>query len=418
MNTASQLPPSNTIPRGVFLLWLLAFAAMPVWIHYDTPGWDVAIYHNAIRALAAGHDPYADAIAVQHRFHSQLAQHPNADPPYSYVYSPLTLPLLRLIAAIPTFLSAGLYWLIYLAAVLTQVWVAFRFIEPRERPLFLYLAPLAPFFPGFLANGIVLGGNIAYILYAAILLAAIYAWRRGSWVLFYLSVLATSCVKAPLLSLVTIPILSARRQWLPTALTTAAGVALFAMQPRIWPTLFAHYLEAVELQFSYNRDFGCSPAGLFSGILFDHHLPYSPASILFYAAYAIPLFAVLLYLSRLHLKGRFSLAQWFPVLLTGVILLNPRLIEYDVAPLALPLALIAWRFLNSIAPPRRAALILATLFLVLNAFAVTSWTLRKDIDGPLLVAFFCAGVWNLLHQTRQPAASSLLLGEAHLQPTV
>jgi hypothetical protein len=395
-----QLQQSARSRNIVRVLWLLVLIAMPIWIANDAPGWDAAIYHTAIKALAAGHDPYADAIAIQQAFHIEMALHPNAPPPYSYVYSPITLPVLRLINLFPLWFSGSLYWLVYLGGVLAEVWVGMQAVEANERRYFIFLAPAAAFFPGFLANGIVLSGNVAYILYALVLLAAVFAWRRGQWLWFYLAVLAASCVKAPLLSLAVIPILTTRKQWLPTGLTVAAGLGLFAIQPLLWPSLFKHYLQAVELQFSYNRDFGCSPSGLFSGVLYDHGIPYSPASFIFYLCYALPLFALLLYLSRQFLRGAFSLKQWMPVLLVGVILLNPRLIEYDVAPLALPLALIAWRFLAAKITTGRTILYLAIFFAITNAFALTSWELRKLIDGPLLVIFFLIGCWDLHQQSR------------------
>ena len=246
-----------------------------------------------------------------------------------------------------------------------------------------------------------MSGNIAYILYPVILAAAVLGWKHGRWSWFYAAVLAASCVKAPLLSLAVIPVLSARRQWVPAAAIVAAGAALFAMQPLIWPSLFRHYLQAVELQFSYNRDFGCSPAGLFSGVLFDHGLPYSPASMIFYLCYAVPLFALLLWLSREFLRGGFPLRQWAPVLLVGVILLNPRLIEYDVAPLAIPLALIGWRYLRSRMAVRTALLVAGLVFAVTNGLALLGWEVRKLVDGPLVVAVFAAGSWGLLRQARQ-----------------
>jgi hypothetical protein len=392
------MSPQTTRSRNIVLiLWLLLLIAMPIWIAHDTPGWDAAIYHTAIKALAAGHDPYADAIAIQQAFHAEKALHPDAPPPYSYVYSPITLPILRVIGKFPVWFSGSLYWLIYLCGVLAEVWIGMQAVEAKERRYFLFLAPLAAFFPGFLANGIVLSGNVAYILYPAVFLTAIYGWKRNRWLWFYLAVLSASCVKAPLLSLTVIPILSARKQWIPAGATVAAGLSLFAIQPMLWPTLFKHYLKAVELQFSYNRDFGCSPAGLFSGVLYDRGLPYSPGSYIFYLCYALPLFAILLYLSRQFLSGAFSLKQWMPVLFVGIILLNPRLIEYDVAPLALPLALIAWRFLAAKLSTGRTILYLSIFFVITNAFALTSWELRKLIDGPLLVVFFLAGCWNL-HQ--------------------
>jgi hypothetical protein len=131
-----------------------------------------------------------------------------------------------------------------------------------------------------------------------------------------------------------------------TAITASLGVALFALPSLIWPALFKHYLKAVELTFSYGSDFGCSPSGLFSYFLWSRGVPYTRSGFVFYLCYAIPLFFLLLYLSRNFLRGSFSIHQWVPVLLTGVVLLNPRLIEYDVAALALPLALIGWRVIT------------------------------------------------------------------------
>ena len=380
------------------ILWILVFAAIPVWISLDSSGWDFTVYAKAAHALASGRDPYADAIAIQRAAHEAKLVQPNADPPYSYVYSPITLPLLRAIAHAPAKLFAAAYWLIYILGVLAEIWIAMLAVEESERSVFLFLAPLAPFFPGFIANGVVLSGNIAYLLYPAMLLCAVYGWKRGSWRWFYVATLAASCVKAPLLSLLLLPVLSARRQWIPAGVTGALGLALFALQPRLWPTLFKEYLQAVELQFSYNRDFGCSPAGLFSGYLFDHGLPYSPAALIFFLSYALPLCAVLFYLSRQYLRGAFSWKQWFPILLTGVILLNPRLIEYDTAPLALPLALIGWRFLRARMDSLPSTVILVAVFAVTNFFGLRNWNTRLLIDGPLLVLFFLAGSWDLAQQ--------------------
>ncbi len=259
-------------------------------------------------------------------------------------------------------------------------------------------------FPGLLESGVVLGGNIAYVLYPAVLLCAAVGWRRGDWRWFYAAVLAASCVKAPMLSLIAIPILSARRQWIPAGLTAVAGVALFAGQPLIWPTLFKNYLQAVDLQFLYNRDFGCSPAGLLSDILYTHNIPYSPAGLIFYLCYAVPLLALLWHLSRKYLDGDFSLAEWIPVLLVGVILLNPRIMEYDVAPLTLLMALIAWRFFARFTSTAKTIVCMAVLVVMTNGVAAFGWYVRKLVNGPLLILLFAAGCWMLL----QPANAESL----------
>jgi hypothetical protein len=393
--TSSVLRDSHRKHWSLYALWIAVIIAIPVWTRFERPAWDVAVYWHAILALRAGLDPYSSAIAVQTATHLNGGPAAGADPPWSYVYSPITLPLLQVIRLVPGLVSGLLYWAVYAVAVLTQAWVGMQAVEREERPTFLYLAAIAAFFPGLLANGIILGGNVAYILYAFVFLAAISAWRGHSWRWFYLAVLIASCVKAPLLCLVVLPVFTARKQWLPAIGTTIVGAMLFLMQGRIWPDLFQHYLQAVALQFTYNRDFGCSPAGLFSGILYDHGIAYTMPAAIFYLAYAAAILATLFYLSRLYLRGLFTLQQWMPVLLVGVILLNPRLIEYDVAPLALPLALIGWRFLRTLTTDRRAVWIAAIFFAGTNAAALSSWSLRKWMDGPLLLIFLALGSFTL-----------------------
>jgi hypothetical protein len=386
-------------------LLVLTVATIPVWAHFDKPAWDAEIYHKAVESIQMGHDPYADGIAAQQIAHNGAAGTPSPDGPFSYVYSPITLPLVRVIAALPLWLTGSLFWLCYLAGVLGELWFGLQALQGgsrAERNFFLSVLPLAIFFPGFLACDTILSGNVAFMLYGLVLSTAVLAWRRGEWRWFYVATLAASCVKAPLLSLLAIPVLSARRQWRAAGITAAAGVGLFLVQPMLWPKLFREYLQAVELQFSFNRDFGFSPAGLFSGVLFDHHIPYSPACTIFYALYAIPLFGFLLFLSRRYLRGEFALAQWIPVLMLGVVLLNPRLIEYDAAPLALPAALIAWRFLAAIVPPRRTILYFTLLFIAVNAIALTGWQIWKLTEGPLLVALFAAGAYTLLRSRSVP----------------
>jgi hypothetical protein len=166
------------------------------------------------------------------------------------------------------------------------------------------------------------------------------------------------------------------------------------------PSLFRHYLEAVELQFSFNHDFGCSPAGLFSNILYKRGIPYSPGCYFVYAAYALPVFAALLYGARLYERGRITLQQWGPVLFVGVLLMNPRIMEYDAAPITLPLALIAWRAARA---SRRTGLVYtlqAIAFVIRNAFAIYDWMIRKSMDGPLILLAFFVGYWLLVKEAK------------------
>jgi hypothetical protein len=413
---AEMLPPAPRARKIVIALWTMVLIAIPIWSRLDASGWDFAVYHTALQELRIGHDPYAAAIAAQLAYHHQLALHPNptATPPYNYVYSPMTLPLLRLIGTIPAGLSRLGFWLMYAIGALAATWAGMQAVEEHERPCFAFLAPIAVFFPGLLENGVILSGNIAYIVYGAILVTAVLGWKLGRWRWFYLAVLAASCCKAPLLTLLAIPLLSARRQCIPAGLTAAAGLGLFAVQPIIWPVLFRHFLQAIDLQFSNNRDFGSSPAGIFAGFLFDHGLAYSRGGFIFYLLYAVPLFCLLVYLSRKFTSGAFPLTRWIPVLLLGVILLNPRIVEYDLAILTIPLALIVWRLFPALAHNRIAALSTLGLFVMVNIAAFQSWILWKNIACILLVSLFAAGAWQLLVQYQLDGSRDILaLPEEH-----
>jgi hypothetical protein len=379
-----------------FFLWTIAFAAVPLWLNFDPGGWDVGIYHDAIHSLLRHHDPYADAIAIQDAFHRALAGRPNVWGPFSYIYPPITLPLLLFFGVLPVPLAGAIYWALYAVSALSIVWVGLQAAEPHERPLFAFIAPAVIFLPGLVQNDTILSGNVVIILYGFVLTAALLGWRRGRWRWCYLAILLASCFKLPLLTLLALPLLSARRQLRPAALTAATSLLLFAVQPLLWPSLFRHFLEALGHQFAYNRDFGCSPAGLVSNVLFDYGISYSLVGTVVYLAYAIPLFGLLYYLSREFLRGRFTFGQWSPILLVGVILLNPRIMQYDTLTLALPMGLIAWRVLTRLTSPMPALLILCVVLSGTSLCAVQSLEFWRLTEGPMLVVVFAAGCWNLM----------------------
>jgi hypothetical protein len=389
--------------------WILAACSIPALLSVQTPpaGWDLHVYANAVRALRAGADPYLNGIAVQRAMHAEMLAHPERMPPYTYVYSPITLPLLRLIALMPLYPAGVLYWIADVLGMLVMVRATMEALKPEERKPFLLLAPAALFFPGLLQTNVFFSGNLSYVLYGLMLAAAVQGWRRADWTWFYLATLAASCFKAPRLTLLLIPVLSLRRQWLPACLTAVAGLAIFALQPLFWPDLMRHYLQAVSLQFSYNHDFGFSLAGLAGSALFALGRPYSTASSVIYVLYALPLLGLLIYLSRRYVAGDFSLEAWIPVMLVGVVLLNPRIKEYDVAPLTIPLALIAWRFFSPGNTLRAAVWKMALFFGAINAVAFISMTVWRTLDGILLITLFLVGSWQLWRLKPRFAMSSV-----------
>jgi hypothetical protein len=400
----------NTRCRAIAVVfWLCAFITIPIWNRVDPAGYDIAIYHNAIVNVVAGHDPYVSAMAAPGASQPTLAQLPKTAPPCYYVYAPFSLPLLRLIGHLPAWFACSTYWLILIASVFSVLWVTTRARQASEITFITLVAPLAIFCPGLLAHDTILSGNVAFILYALVLLGAYFGWTRGIWRWCYVAILIASCFKPPLLTLLAIPVFSARRQWLPASATATLGLSFFAVQSRVWPTPFLHFIQAVQSQITYDHDFGSSPAGVFSNLMAQHGVVYSSASLVFYLLYATAICAVLFYLSRQYLDGELTLQQWMPVLLTGAILLNPRIMEYDAAPLAIPMALIGWRFFTRDGITARAVLTYLGVFLTANVIAVPLAGAWKPTECLLLVSIFSIGSRDLLLQCRVPATSTPLV---------
>jgi len=405
------LPLSPTAERLIpRIFWSCAVLAIVIWglvPGYDA-GWDLRVYKAAILSLRAGHDPYEDGMAAQRIYHATKAQLPPDTPtPFTYVYSPITLPPLRAIALYPLKLEATLYFVLYAFFIVAAIWVSLWLTEDNdEHRVFRFLAPAAVFFPGLLQTDVLFSGNIAYIFHGAALLAAWHGWRRHRWGWFYLVVLLASCYKAPLLYLLAIPVFSTRKQWLYAGITGLAGVGLFAMQPHIWPELFRHYIEAVELQFSYNHDFSASPAGLLANALYNV-APYQVTTAAAYLVTVLVVGAILLLLRSRYLNGELTMKQWLPLMLVGVALLNPRIMEYDVAPLTIVMALVAWRYFGQVTKTlSRRVIWMSVCFAALNGYAVYAWRFTESIA---LTALFFAGAWTLFSQVHaadeQPAGT-------------
>ena len=279
-----------------------------------------------------------------------------------------------------------------------------QFASPDERKRFRYVAPVIAFFPGLLINDVIVSGNLAYILYGLMLATAAVGWKRGRWIWFYLAVLAASCVKVHLLTMLAIPLLCGKRQWTRTMITAAAGLGLYALQFRLWPQAFHVYVNSLKVMSQMRRDFGCGPAGNLARVLQIMGVPYEMPSIILYVVYALAMFPLLLWLSRLYREGKVRFASWAPVMLLGVVLLNPRILTYDVAAVSLPMALIAWRSLRGVGRTfRKPALIgFAVLLLSLNVFVEVNEdfvTMLPDawkyLEMVLMLGIFAAGVRSL-----------------------
>jgi hypothetical protein len=336
-------PRTATRTRWIVLLWLVAVISVGGVAIAGPTGWDVPPVWTAIQEVGHGHSPYADGIAALDAYHNLPLHSAGVHPPLTFWYPPLTIPALRLLAWFPGWLLGPLYRCGLAVGFLLQLLAGYEMATEKERRWLIFLLPFAAFFPGLLCDTMILSGNVAYLLYGLILAAAIPGWKRNKWLWFYLAVIAASICKAPMLTLLAFPVLVGRRQWLPACMTGAAGCLLFAVQPLLWPAQFKEFLLAVHLHFDSAHDFGLGPTGLLGRRLWQMNKPYWPATTIAYLAWAVALGALLLAISRRVRHNPHLREMWIPVALLGTILLNPRIVGYDKAPLTIPLLLIAWR---------------------------------------------------------------------------
>jgi hypothetical protein len=330
------------------LFWVAAAIALAAMAHVGSVGWDAQGYWQAAQQVHRGADPYAEDLAALRTFHERLASNPAEPRPFVYVYSPATLPLLRLLAMIPA------WWvgLLYAAAVATgaaiQLWAGFQMADQGERRWLALVLPAVVFFPGLVTDDVILSGNVAYLLYGGILLGATAGWKRGRWSWFYVAVLIASVFKTPFLAFLAFPVLVDMRQWIRSGLTAGAGTVILAVQALIWPGLFREYLSSLLLVFDYLHDFGFGPASVLGMYLWRRGLPTATPTTIVFLMCAVVIGIVLLVLARRVRTWNLSAEIWVPVALVGTALLNPRVMKYDLAAITVPMLLMGGRTLRSL----------------------------------------------------------------------
>lgn len=399
--------------RGIFLGFVLFSLAMSllglivtarktegaVWL---SPGisWDAVAYQQAMQAVRAGLDPYAVGLARQY------AANANGQHAFTYVYPPVTLLALRAFNLLPVWFAPVLYWMAYCAGYAALLWAVTQFFRPQDRTVMRYAVPLVIFFPALMPDEVILSGNVAYIFYGLLFTATVLGWKRGAWHWFYLAVLLAACFKVPFLTLLAIPALAGERQWLKATAVGAAGLGLFALQSWLWPVQFHEYLVSVGLQFQFNGDFGESAAGNLARSLYWHRLPYTAVPTVVFLIYGGVIFAVLCHFGKLYHQRRISAESWIPVLLVGTILLNPRIIQYDVHVVALPMVLILVR---SVASRSKAGIALAAsvLFLtVIDLCGVDFYSWDNVRNMLVLIAVMAHGLQYLAVEARHTCLES------------
>ena len=349
-------------------------------------GWDADVSYRAMQALRAGQDPYVSVLALEQTAGQDVNR---------YVYPPATLLALRAFNLPPAWAAAVLYWSLYTAACASPAWAAAKCCRPEDRPFMRCAIPLAAFFPGLMVGDAILSGNIACIFYGLIFPAAFLGWKYGTWRWFYIAILFASGFKLPLLTLLAIPVLAGERQWLRAAAVATAGIGFLALQSWLWPILFHEYLANVGL-----CSFGSSPAGIVGLMLHRFNLPWYTPSVVAYLICAPVVFAILLRFSRLYAARRISALSWIPVLLVGAVLLNPRIMQYDLLAITIPMVLIV---LRSVVSYSKAGIALAAAVVLLIAIdlAGLSPVRADDLRNMLvLVAVVACGLHYLAVESK------------------
>jgi hypothetical protein len=174
--------------------------------------------------------------------------------------------------------------------------------------------------------------------------------------------------------------------------------------------MFQEYLLAIRMMFDWKREYGFAPGGLLGKALIGHGMRGATASNIVYLIFACALGIVLLVLAHRVALGVISREAWIPVAMLGTLLLNPRIMKYDIAAFTVPMLLIGWRVLGNTArssqrSSRMAKVALATAwFLAANVITIVgpNW---MPVELITLLALFTMGAWSLVQNVpRTPAA--------------
>jgi len=412
---------SQWLSRSALIIcfWVGAAVGLSVMAYTSHPGWDFRYYQATIHDLRQGIDPYARGNAEIAEFQRQYVAGLAEDLPLTYHYAPLTLVLLRAVQGLPDWVLGLLCGMTVALGALLELWAGYQMAYKHERRWLALALPAIIFFPGLVIDDVVLSGNVAFILYGLILAAAVPGWKRNQWIWYYLAVLVASLCKLPFLALLAFPVLLARHQWIPSVATACAGMTAFAVQARLWPSLFREYVAGIQMMLDWKREFGYGPAGIVGKALLSRGYSPSHASAIFHAVFAAMLGTILLVLAVRVRTCKIRPETWAPVALVGTLLLGPRLMRYDLAAISVPMLLIAVRALRHVLhqqPDEETArahtplflrlpvLIAMTCFLVPNVIAITG-PFSFPGETLILLAVFSLGAWSIFQP--QPASVAI-----------
>jgi hypothetical protein len=372
-------------------LWFAAFASVVgMFIFLPENSFDLRVSSEAMHYLRMGVDPYAASIARQ-KAEAALGHHKGeaalGHRVFVYLYPPISIELLKVLNMVPALLRAAIFWMVYAVGFGLQLWAGSRFALAAERRMLRFVFPLVMFFPAFVPSDTLLSGNIAIPMYGAVLAAAVRGWREERWGVFFAVVVATSLLKPPMLVWLAVPVLLGCAQLAPAVAAALCGVGLFAIQKFLWAQRFAEFMSSIR--YTLPLEINYSTVAMFGKFLEFIGHPSDRAAVAFYIAVSLAMFGILMYFAREFRRKNVAGQNFAAVVLVSTALFAPRLKEYDLLPLTIPMALIVLRGVRS--PVARIVLILGAV--AVGVALITDRLTAVDIISVATV--FMVGVHGL-----------------------
>jgi hypothetical protein len=366
-------------------------------------GWleDVPVYARAVHEWLAGSNPYSSSLA-----------------PLYFLYPPFFLFMAGLIShLLPSNWGPSVYIGFNVAATcaLPLVLARYYFRRPWLGPLFALLLFFAS--PGFTGVRAFCTMNISSFLYCLAFVAAVPGLRRNRWQWLYLAVMLAAMIKITFLALLLLPLLAGRRQWLRSVACAASVVAGNLIEMALWPGLYGGYRWSLQQGILTERAYGY---GVFGILATYHHRQRSGVGIAPYAVFLLmaAVVVILMFILRRRLECAEDLSSngtWLALVVTAVILVNPRNMQYDV-DIALFATYVLWIYAL-----RTRHLLLWMVLLFAPSLAVPKIVLNPHMQGIystcLVMAVFALAYWRLWQEAgSEPPVSPCVeppLAESH-----
>jgi hypothetical protein len=339
-------PPAPTL----IALFFVVAAALFWWLHRadSHADWfeDLPVYARALHDWQAGRDPYSAPLA-----------------PLFFLYPPVFLYIAAALSFfVPGNWGGALFVVADVAAVcaLPLVLARFYFRQSWLTPLFALLVFFAsPRFTGVLALGTL---NVASLQYCVAFVAAIPGLRRNRWGWFYLTVFCAAIIKVTFLSLLLLPLLAAKKQWLRSVACGAAVVLVNVLQKLLLPKLYHGYQESLNRGIVAMGHYGYGLFGIYAEYVRRLHLGPLAVAYSLWGVSAVALLSLAWALRQRILRAGNNPAAngvWLATVIATIILVNPRQMQYD-ADVALFAGFVLWVYAVR---ARRLLTLLVVLFL-------------------------------------------------------